>query len=257
MGSGEWWRRAWTWSLAAIFPFVVEQTFAWRPAPVETRVVSFTRSTPGCTSKSEGVGAWFYEEVPLVIGGCSPELQDSLNRELLTFSKLDPDNPRRSLEQQANSWLSTWRAARAEHPGAASTSHYSSNTTAAFLYNGDGLLTVEVAWVGNGGHQNWYETRIATWDVTSGQRVDAKGLVSSHLQSELAETAAHLLLERSDINWAIRKNDKLQKAFVEHENVAIVDDGLLYCFDPFEISGRGPGIIRHTVPWSVVRALRE
>ena len=255
MSRGKWWRRAWTWSLAATFPLVVEQTFTWRPAPVEIRVVSFTRSTPGCTSQPEGEGAWFYEEVPLVIGGCSPELQDLLNRELLAFSKLDPDNPRRSLEQKADSWLSQWRADRAKYPDCASTSHYWSQTTAALVYNGDGLLTVEIAWVGNGGHQNWYDTRIATWDVTSGQRVNAKSLVASDRQSQLAETAAHLLREdHSDLYW---DPGELQKAFGETQNVAVVEDGLLYCFDPLEIAARPQGIIRHTVPWSAVRALSE
>ena len=232
-----------------------EHAFTWSPAPVELHIVPFVRATPGCISRTKGEGAWFYEEVPLVTGGCSPELQDALNRELFTFCKLDPDNPRRSLVEQADSWQREWREDRAAYPNSASTMHSWSHTTAKALYNADGLLTVEVAWVGNGGHQNWYDTRVATWDVTSGRRVDAKGLVATERQAQLACTAARLLREdRADLYW---DPDELRRAFLETENVAVVADGLLYSFDPFEIAGRPQGVIRHIVPWAEVRALCE
>ena len=226
----------------------------WPAGPVALVIERFERKSPSWVSEQEGEGALFSVEVPRVTGGCGEEAKAALNGALLRLVEMPhKDSGAPSLEVQASSWLESWRGCRVEYPTSACVAQWWTRRKAKVLHNRGGLLSVQIAenWYSGGNHSN-YRTRIATFDVSTGRRIDARDLLGAADRERLAEKVVQSVLE----SGAPCIHQSLVQRTPVTDNVAVVEGGLLYSFDPYEISGFVQGVIQHVVPWSVLDELR-
>jgi hypothetical protein len=99
-------------------------------------------------------------------------------------------------------------------------------------------------------HSN-YRTHIATFDVSTGWRIDARDLLGIANRQRVAAMAVQSALESGVPCFY---PDLVQRTPLT-DNVALVEGGLLYSLDPYEISGFPQGVIQHVAPCSVLDEL--
>ncbi|MGC6488148.1 MAG: RsiV family protein [Planctomycetota bacterium] len=223
---------------------------ALRERPLSIRIERFERASPARVSEREDAGAVFSVDVPRVTGGCGDEARAALNAAWMLLVEMPiRGQGARSLEAQAASLLTSWERCRAEHPTAASTASWWRRRRTQVLYSGDGLVTLQVSerWHTGGAHSN-SRTRIATYDPASGRRVDARSLVAPADRSRLAAAVVQGVLARG----VPCDRAALVARASATENVAVIERGLLFSFDPYEVSGFPQGTIQHVVPWSAL-----
>ena len=221
-----------------------------REPQVSILIEPFERRSPTWVSEDEGEGALFSVEVPRVTGGCREESAAALHGALMRLVEMPTEgSDARSLDAQAASLLEDWRSCRAENPTSACAARWWTRREAKVLHNSGGYLSVQIAerWYSGGAHSN-YRTRIATFDVATGQRVDARGLLGVTDRRRVAAAVGQGVLERG---VPCVYQDLIRRAIVT-ENVAVVEGGLLFSFDPYEVADFPQGTIQHVVPWDAV-----
>ena len=224
-----------------------------REPPVSILIESFERRSPTWVSEDDGEGALFSVEVPRVTGGCGADAEAALNGALMRLVEMPLEGyGARSLEVQASSLLGKWRACRVDNPTGACVARWWTRREAQVLHNSGGLLSVQIAerWYSGGAHSN-YRTHVATFDVSTGRRVDVRDLLGAVDRSRVAEAVAQGVVKGG---VPCVYEDLVQRAALT-DNVAVVEGGLLFSFDPYEVSGFAQGTIQQVIPWTAAAGL--
>jgi len=222
---------------------------------VAIRVARFERASPTWVSEEEGEGASFSAEVPYVAGRCSADVQAELSAALLRFVEMPlVAAAPQPLEALAGSLLESWRSCRDQYPDGASAARWWERRQVSVLHSDAELLSMQVwSCIYTGGAHSNHRMQLATFDVATGRRVDAASAVAVEDRSRLAEAVARGVLG-SGVSC---DRERLVARAAQTQNIAVVEDGLLYSFDPYEVSGFAQGTLQYVVPWSVVGALRH
>ena len=218
--------------------------------PVVIEVGRFERSTPTWISEHEGEGASFTADVPRVVGGCSQAAQDILNQALVELVEMRYEGlTHRTMAQQAERLVKTWRDCRDEDPDGASSARSWTRRDAEVLLNDGQTLSVQVseAWYSGGAHCN-YCSQQASFDVRTGRKLAITDFIRSDARSALATIVLDGLVAATGGEWG-RDRQELLDTIARFRNVAVVADGLRFVFDPYEIAPFSAGTIRHVVSW--------
>lgn len=224
--------------------------------PVELRIERFERATSKWISEKRGEGAMFAAEIPQVVGGCSEQAMAAMNRALLELAEMRYEGlTHRTMDQQAARLLRGWRECRDEDPTGASSARSWTRREAKVLLNDGEVLSVQVseAWYSGGAHCN-YCSKQASFDVRSGRTLTVADVIGPGEQRALAQVVVDGLVAAGEGVW--RSDDQaLLDTVARFRNVAVVEEGLLFVFDPYEIAPFSAGTIRYTVPWSELSSL--
>jgi hypothetical protein len=215
----------------------------------------FERMDGECKLEKRSPCATFLAEYPEFSTSPDAEMAQALNdaiRAMLLAPELGAEEPR-GLEAMAAEFLGQWRKTRAEFPEAASTLTWYIEHRIRVIHQDDQLLSVESAeqaYTG-GAHPN-ASTRYASFAVADGRRLAISDLCVPGSGDRLGEIAERVFRERREIPADTTLTDAgfwfEDDRFTLNDNFAVVDGGLLFYFNAYEVGPYAAGPTEIVIP---------
>jgi hypothetical protein len=217
-------------------------------APAVTWEMKVVEKTAGeCEPASEGACARFRVEYPEITAGPA-EAVASLNeaiRKMMLAPALVEEGPA-DLNQMAESFLAKWREAHEAFPHAATISEWFIDNRLQVIYHDPKVLSLEMAELAytGGAHPNSVN-QYASFGLAGGNRLALSDLLVADYAPRLNAVAEGRFRELREIP----PDDSLIAAgfwfeddtFTLNDNFAVTDEGLLFYFNPYEVTAYALG----------------
>jgi len=217
-------------------------------APAVTWEMKVVEKTAGeCEAAGEGACARFRVEYPQLSAGPAgvvATLNDAI-RQMMLAPALAEEGAE-DLDQTAESFLAKWREAHDAFPHAATISEWFIDNRLQVIYQDPQVLSLEMAELAytGGAHPNSVN-QYASFGLTGGKRLALSDLLVPHYAARLNAVAEPRFRELRQIP----PDESLTAAgywfdddsFAVNDNFAVTDEGLLFYFNPYEVTAYAMG----------------
>jgi hypothetical protein len=214
---------------------------------VTWEVKTVEQSAGDCDPDGNGACANFRFEYPEFTGGPADvvaALQASIDLLLLSpsFAEQNPS----SVDELAERFLARWRESHEAFPEAATNAGWFLDSRISVIYHDAGVLSIELAekaYTG-GAHANT-ANRYASFDLSDGTRINLARLLVPGYESRLNAVAERRFREIRQIPAGQSLTDAGywfdEGTFALNDNFAVTGDGLLFYFNPYEVTAYAEG----------------
>lgn len=224
------------------------------PRGIEFEIHSLEKTAGDCAEDGAGPCASFRVEYPEITVAPTDALKQRLNeaiRELLLSPLLlaaEPDGP----EAMGSQFIDSWVATRKEFPEAASVARWYAEHRVSVIWRDAALISFESAEeaYSGGAHPNT-ASRYASFALSDGRALTLDELFNPGFRSRLNEIAERFFREARQIPAEKSLADAgfwFDDGFEVNDNFAVVEAGLLFFFDAYEIGPYSAGPTRMVIP---------